>query len=235
MTGEPDWLRPWIGPMQDQPPAPPDDEGRSKQDGTQESASPAMEPAPTPTSAFPMAVLVEGGMGLLALGLGWLLGFPLGETIRWEGADVLRGLAATVPLVGVLLVCVHVPIGVLQDLLRTIDRFVVPLFRRWRVGEMAMVAALAGLGEEMLFRGVLQNALAHWVGGSYGVWAGWVLASVLFGVVHAVSTTYALLATGIGFYLGGLWIVTRNLLVPVVAHGVYDFLALVYLVRIRGR
>lgn len=221
--------------MQDQPPAPPNDQGHCKQDGAQEPASPAKEPVSPPTNVFPMAVLVEGGMGLLALGLGWLLGFPLGETIRWELADVLWGLAATVPLVGVLLVCVHVPIGVLQDLLRTIDRVVVPLFRRWGLGEMAMVAALAGLGEEMLFRGFLQNAVAGWVGEPYGVWAGWVLASVVFGVVHAVSTTYALLATGIGFYLGGLWIATRNLLVPVVAHAVYDFLALVYLVRVRGR
>ena len=113
--------------MQDQPPAPPNDQGHCKQDGTQEPVSP-------PTNVFPTAVLVEGGMGLLALGLGWLLGFPLGETIGWELADVLWGLAATVPLVGVLLVCVHVPIGVLQDLLRTIDRVVVPLFRRWGLG-----------------------------------------------------------------------------------------------------
>jgi hypothetical protein len=182
-----------------------------------------------------MAVLVEGGMGLLAVGFGWLVGrWPAG-TIRWDIAGTLWGLAATVPLVGVLLACVYVPIRLLRDLLRTIDRSVVPLFRRWSLVEMAMVAALAGLGEEMLFRGVLQGAVAGWVAGPCGTWVGWGLASLLFGLLHAISATYAVLATGIGLYLGWLWIAAGNLLVPVVAHATYDFLALVYLVRVRGR
>ena len=188
---------------------------------------------PSPPNVFPMAVLVEGGMGLLALGLGWLLGCPPAETIRWDLADAFWGLAATAPLVGVLLVCVYVPVGFLRDLLGTIDRLVVPLFRGWSPVEMALVAGLAGLGEEMLFRGVLQNAASAWIGGDYGPLAGLVVASLLFGSVHAISAVYAVLAAGIGFYLGGLWIATGNLLVPVLAHAVYDFVALIYLVRVR--
>ncbi len=226
--------------MQDQQPAPPEDrappdEPPSKENRTREPVSVPEEPAAPLPNVFPMAVMVEGGMGLLAVGLGWLLDRHPATTIRFDLPGTLWGLAATVPLVGVLLVCVWVPIGVLRDLLRTIDRSVVPMFRRWRVAEMAMVAALAGLGEEMLFRGVLQNAVAGWVAGPYGDWVGWALASLLFGVAHAISAAYAVLATAIGFYLGGLWIATGNLLVPVIAHAVYDFLALVYLGRVRGR
>ena len=37
-----------------------------------------------------------------------------------------------------------------------------------------------------------------------------------------------------GLLLGGLWIATGNLLVPIVAHAVYDFLALVWLVKFEG-
>ena len=208
----------------------PPEEGESRQP-----ASFPEESAGRVPNVFPMAVLIEGGMGLLAVGLGWLLDRAPATTIRWDLAGMLWGLAATVPLVAVLLLCVWLPIGVLRDLLRTIDQSVVPLFRRWRLVEMAMVAALAGLGEEMLFRGVLQNAVADWMGGPYGDWVGWALASVLFGIAHSISAAYAVLATAIGFYLGGLWIATGNLLVPVIAHAVYDFLALVYLVRVRGR
>jgi uncharacterized protein len=182
-----------------------------------------------------MAVLVEGGMGLLALGLGWLLGCPPAKTIRWDPTDALWGLAATVPMVAVLLACVYVPLGFLRKLLGTIDRLVAPLFRGWGLLEMALVAGLAVLGEEMLFRGVIQSAISDRMGGPHGPLAGLVLTSLLFGSVHAISPAYAILAAGIGFYLGGLWIATENLLVPVLAHAVYDFVALVYLVRVRGK
>jgi membrane protease YdiL (CAAX protease family) len=220
--------------MQDQTPVPPEHEPPSEGREPREQARPSQESAAPVPNVFPMAVTIEGGMGLLAVALGWLLGRPVAGTIRWDIADALWGAAATVPLLGMLLVCVYAPIDPLRGLLRTIDRSVVPLFRRWGLAEMAMVAALAGLGEEMLFRGVLQSTVAGWVAGPYGVWVGWGLASVVFGSVHAISATYAVLATAIGLYLGWLWIATGNLLVPVVAHGAYDFLALVYLVLVRG-
>jgi uncharacterized protein len=189
--------------------------------------------SPPSANLFAMAVLVEGGMGLLALGLGWLLGCWPAETIQWDRAGMLWGLAATVPLVAVLAACVYIPFKVLRDLMGTIDRLVVPLFAGWSLWEMALVAGLAGLGEEMLFRGVIQNATSTWLGGDYGPVAGLVLASLLFGSAHALSPAYAVLATGIGLYLGGLWLATGNLLVPIAAHAVYDFVALVYLVRER--
>jgi hypothetical protein len=87
----------------------------------------------------------------------------------------------------------------------------------------------------MLFRGVIQNAIADQFVDPVGVAAGWIAASLLFGLLHWVTLSYAVLATLIGLYLGGLWIVTGNLLVPAVVHALYDFWALVYLVRFRHR
>jgi hypothetical protein len=49
-----------------------------------------------------------------------------------------------------------------------------------------------------------------------------------------LSATYAILAALIGLYLGLLLIWTGNLLAPAVAHGLYDFIALLYLVRGNG-
>ena len=85
----------------------------------------------------------------------------------------------------------------------------------------------------MLFRGVLQEEFAGWVHGSQGVVFGLLLASLLFGLLHCITPSYAPFAGLTGLYLGGLWLATHNLLVPIAAHGVYDFLALVYLTRVR--
>jgi membrane protease YdiL (CAAX protease family) len=57
------------------------------------------------------------------------------------------------------------------------------------------------------------------------------LASLVFGLLHALTATYAVLATFMGVYLGAVWLGTGNLLVVVLAHALYDFAALVYLTR----
>ena len=108
-----------------------------------------------------------------------------------------------------------------------------PLFRNCRFLELAVIAALAGLGEEMLFRGLIQAAVAERIGGPCGVWLGLLMAAVLFGLLHPITPTYAVLAGSIGLYLGWLWLACGNLLAPIVAHGTYDFVALLYLVKVR--
>lgn len=88
---------------------------------------------------------------------------------------------------------------------------------------------LNGPAEELLFRGLIQGLFRR----AYGVVPGIVLASVLFGAVHitAVITTgggtasiLATLGTAgvLGLVLGAVYERTRNLLVPMVAHGVYN-------------
>jgi membrane protease YdiL (CAAX protease family) len=105
---------------------------------------------------------------------------------------------------------------------------VVPLFARCSVFEMAIIAILAGVGEELFFRGLLQTAIAN----TSSVWIGLVVASAIFGLAHFLSRTYAILAGLIGLYLGVLFIAMDNLAVPVIAHALYDFVALVVLLRV---
>jgi membrane protease YdiL (CAAX protease family) len=91
--------------------------------------------------------------------------------------------------------------------------------------DLLAIATLAGVGEEMLFRGVFQGVLSRWA----GVGVGLTLASALFGVLHAITFTYAVLAALAGAFLGALWLWTGNLLTPIIVHTLYDFLLLVYL------
>ena len=129
--------------------------------------------------------------------------------------------------------CLWIPWRPLVDFVRTVDETVVPLFRACHTMDLALIAALAGLGEEMLFRGVLQRAIIGETPTEFQTWLGIVAAGVVFGMAHRITWTYAALATIIGIYLGWLLEATGNLLAPIAAHGVYDFLALVYLVRVR--
>lgn len=80
---------------------------------------------------------------------------------------------------------------------------------------------LPGLSEELLFRGVMLPAFGANIGAV-------VISSILFGVLHFSGSQqwpYIIWATAIGLVLGFSAIYTGNLLVPIVAHIVTNFLS----------
>jgi membrane protease YdiL (CAAX protease family) len=184
-------------------------------------------PEPDPGMLIILAILFEGGLAPLAVVLGWLLGQPALAGFAWRGEDVLLGILATLPML-VLFVLGHTwPVGPFRGINKFFEEEARPVLSVCRWSDLALIALAAGVGEEMLFRGVFQGVLSRWL----GIWWGWGGASVLFGLLHPITPGYILLATLLGAYLGALWIYSGNLLTVMVAHAVYDFLALLYLLR----
>lgn len=178
-----------------------------------------------------LGVLVEGGLGVLACGLGWALGRPVWEQWHWNGRDAVLGAGASLPMLLAFALCIGWPVGPLGRIKQFCDEIVRPLFAACSVVDLAVIALLAGVGEEMLFRGVLQETLSAWL----NPWLGLAAASVIFGFFHPITPGYIVLAAGMGAYLGYLWLATGNLLTVSITHGLYDFLVLVYLVKHRPR
>ena len=172
---------------------------------------------------LPLAVIGEGGLAIA--GGVWLYaaGHPvrLGATWAALGAGVAVAVALSLvqwwlqraaPGVG--------PVQAMRDLQRTIF---VPLFAPLSVPEMVAISALAGVGEEILFRGAVQAQF------------GWPIATVAFGLCHLgfsrrgwVLGAWAAIAGGV---LAGLAIATGGLAAPIVAHAGYDLAALLWIRR----
>ncbi|MDZ7748382.1 MAG: CPBP family intramembrane glutamic endopeptidase [Halofilum sp. (in: g-proteobacteria)] len=171
------------------------------------------------------ALVFEALLVPLALVLAALLGVNPLARLAPAAETVLLAILATVPLLGGLAL-LAVAAG---DHFRAIEALVRPvvesLFRGAGHGAPLAVAALAGLGEELLFRGVLQA----WLVGLGGPWQGVSLAAVVFGLVHYLSWAYFVLATVMGLYLGALYLVTGDLLLACLVHALYDWIALEYL------
>jgi uncharacterized protein len=177
-----------------------------------------------------LLILLEAALALVGLGLGRLLHVQSLASLGLTPAAVLWGLVATVPMLMVAAAIGRYHNRFTCPLIRIIDELIVPTFRDWTIAQMALAGLCAGLGEEILFRGALQAAAME----TYGPAIGLVAASLAFGLVHSINFSYALFATLVGIYLGWLWLATGNLLAPTIAHGLYDFLALVYLTRVRS-
>jgi membrane protease YdiL (CAAX protease family) len=189
--------------------------------------------SPTPENAagFRLAVLVEGAMGLAALGLAKLFDVSLREQfaadpkVLWRG--LVAGAIATLPMFFLFWAMLESRWQPLVDLKQQVREMIRTLFPRASVVELAIIAVLAGVGEELLFRGVIQTLVGRWTSPLIGL----VIASLIFGALHAVSRLYFILATLTGAYLGWLLVQFDDLTVPIVAHGLYDFVAFVYLTR----
>ena len=174
-----------------------------------------------------LALITEGALLALALLLGWWLRVAEPGWFHVDLRLTILAVAATLPLWVAMYALNRWPIGPLARLRKIVDELLIPLFRNCTLLDLAVISLLAGIGEEALFRGVLQVVATRWL----GELAGLVAASILFGLAHSITTTYAVLAALIGLYLGWLFALEGNLLLVMAIHALYDFGALIYLVR----
>ena len=179
---------------------------------------------------FKSACLFEASLILVAIGLGWIASINPFENIYFSEVAVLYGVIGTVPLFLMFLALERTPgesvVKIKNLLLNTLG----PGLHSYHWTDLLILASIAGLSEELLFRGVIQP----WIENSWGATAGLIVSNILFGLVHAVTPLYAVLAFLVGIYMGLSLTYggETNLLVPIIIHGFYDFLAFVVLMRI---
>jgi len=103
-----------------------------------------------------------------------------------------------------------------------------PLLRRATLPELAFIAVLAGVGEELFFRGFLQGWLVN-----HGLLIGLIVPNLLFGLLHWISPAYAACTFCIGLYFSSMLAFVGMIELPalMIAHSLYDLIALSFLVR----
>ena len=164
---------------------------------------------------------------MVALAIGRLANVSPVASLRLDVAGVVAGGVAALPMLALLAWCLRTSYRPMRRLVALVEERLGPHLANASAGGIVLLAGLAGLGEELLFRGVIQVGLAERFPG----WFALGVASLLFGLGHWLSASYAALAGLIGLYLGVVFLVAGNLLAPIVAHAVYDVVALAVLAR----
>ena len=179
---------------------------------------------------FKSACYFEASLILIALFLGWVAGIDPFENISFSETAIVYGVIGTIPLFLMFLAMEKVQGAQVVNIRKLLLNTLGPGLYRYHWTDLLILASIAGVSEELLFRGVMQP----WLETSWGITAGLIGSNIVFGLVHAVTPLYALLATLVGIYLGlsldygG----ERNLLTPIIIHTLYDFLAFVALMRV---
>ncbi len=167
-----------------------------------------------------LALLVEGLAFVAALVLARVWGIALFPLTAHPLRDCLIGTAAAfIPFALFVFSLAEKArtIPLLGSVSKTVRGEIKALFAQTPLIDICLISLWAGLAEELLFRGVIQAK------------GGLIVASILFGLLHAVTPAYALLATVLGFYIGLLYHFFQSLLIPIQLHCIYDFGALIYL------
>lgn len=175
----------------------------------------------------PVALVFESALGLVGWAICAWQNVPLAPRLVVSGEVLLRSAIASAPMFLLLAYVTRSRWKPLVDLRNQVEQLVGELFSGVSWLGLAAVAIAAGVGEELLFRGALQPLAERW----WGLVAGLVTVSLLFGVVHAVSATYFVFAAIVALYLGWLAAWFDDLVAPIVVHSLYDFAALLALIR----
>lgn len=183
---------------------------------------------PGPISRLLVAGLVSECVLLgAAFALGWLTGVAPFERSHPTLLALGYGVVATLPLLGLLRWCLRTGWEPIRRLVALVQEHLSPYVAGTTTSGVVLLSLMAGICEEALFRGVVQAGLSERAPAPVAL----AVAALLFGAAHWLTPTYAVLAGLIGAYLGVLFLVTDNLLVPIVTHTLYDIVALSVLVR----
>ena len=174
-----------------------------------------------------IVLVTETVLAVVGLVVGRWIGTPILEDARVDLGSGVLALAATLPLVAFVFWSMRTELAFFARFRKLFRETLVPLFASCSLPELLLIAIMAGIGEEVFFRGLLQGSLGRVV----NPWIALALVSALFGVVHMVSIGYAIVAGLLGAYLGTLLLLTGNLFVAVAVHALFDFVAILLIVR----
>lgn len=196
-----------------------------------------------PESFLMISIVLELGLGAVAILLGSLFGgdpralVPDLSDYRSLAIGIGFGILGALPIVLAVQLLERLPLQAIRDLQEATEERLLRMMIHFRTTELALVSMCAGVGEEMLFRGWLMMIILGPIAQADPMMAVWAIgiSSLAFGFAHPISPLYIIVTALMGIYFGVLLYWSENLLVPIVAHGVYDFVELVLATRAMRR
>ncbi len=178
---------------------------------------------------FAKAMIFELSLLLVAWVVAWFFSIPFWGSGSWDWMGVLVGLTSTLPMLSIFFWLLQSKWDACVEIRKMMDQAILPLFKGFSVTQIALLSITAGISEEVLFRAVIQGGIQAAAGLPLAIF----VSAFLFGLCHALTRFYFILASLIGVYLSMVWMATDQLLSPIITHAVYDFIVLHWYLRLR--
>jgi uncharacterized protein len=169
----------------------------------------------------------EAAIGGIALFLAWILRIPLAPLLVIDARDAAVAAIGIVLLGSVFFLVARSTWPPFRRIREQLDAILPRLLAGASLGGIFLIALIAGISEELLFRGVIQHGLDIHT----STWIAVVAANIVFALAHLITPTYGILALFMGAILSAVLIVTGSLVAAAITHALYDFAALTYYLK----
>lgn len=188
--------------------------------------SPSPDPPLDAKLTFWAAALTEVGAAVFAVGLCSLTGIPvLGKGWTFSANLLGQAVLAAVPFSAVFWTIERAPTGIQAATEANFRAF----FGKRAVWEVGVFCVCVAFGEEFLFRSWLLAGLETW---QLPPHVALLSSSVVFGVLHAYTRVYMMLASLAGLMFGSMFLTSgQSVLEPLVVHFLYDFCTILVMQR----
>ena len=170
-------------------------------------------------------IMLQSIYGWSAITYMWFFRESIPTSVRYM--DLWIGLIATVPLVSSMALSNHWRFEKLKHITSQGILFIFGKdYRPIAVGLSSLVLALvAGIGEELFFRAVIQEEMTILTTEMFGM----CMSVLLFGLAHAISVEYMVCSSIAGIYFSWLYLwCGRSIVVVAICHTLYDWIVFMY-------
>lgn len=173
-----------------------------------------------------VALISEGILLIIAITLAFLADLSIKWNFTWQ-TITLGCLATLPPLIINSLLWSYTTRNTDTVYARFSREIIVPLCRKITLPEALTVAVLAGVCEEILFRGALNQLIMNWSGPAVAC----IITSTTFATMHFIGHFKRYggmipLYTAMGVYLWFAHYLTDSLAAVAILHGVYNFIVM---------
>lgn len=129
-----------------------------------------------PNHFFKTACLFEASLIIVALLLAWIANINPFASLYFSEPAIIIGLLGTLPLLLLFQALFYLPQKSATDIRSLLLKTLAPSLHQRHWTDLLLLATIAGVSEELLFRGVIQP----WITTAWGMTAGFYMPVVLF-------------------------------------------------------
>ena len=175
---------------------------------------------------FKQLFIPSFGMCIVASAIWYFSGFHLPWFGSLDFASIaLCMIAVVVAYAAIYGITCHAWLNTVE--MRQLNRKLTGMFQNLSWPQLIILSISAGVGEELLFRGLLQTWLIANLNPLWGILG----ASLVFGLMHYLNATYIILTFVLGCLFGIAYHMTNSLLMVMAAHTLYDIIAFGVIVK----
>ncbi len=178
---------------------------------------------------FMMTIYVQGGILILGIVLSFLFKIELLQILNFNLSAIIVGSIAGTTLALIIAAVYKSRFKIFKKLQKDLTK-TLKVMSGFNFFQILLISFIAGLTEEIFFRGFLQQVIEI----NFGLVTALIISGILFGVMHYISNVYTVYIFFVSAVFGLIFVFTENLWGAIFAHFLFDLVGISLGLKLRN-